>query len=170
MSAQVRTVIDSLEFARTGQTLRGSLPVSGLTRLQDSLYDTLGAGRFRGAGRARCPAPADPDARGERRAASASASAASGSSTIRCGIGSTLLLASRGGGGRERARRRGRRVDRGERGAGCREPGGRRDHIGAAATRRGIRRSSAAGRSRGPAGDTSRSPFAQLAALEAEPN
>src|SRR5262245_11696863 len=43
MSAQVsRTVIDSLEFARTGQTLGGSLAVAGLTRLQDSLYDTLG--------------------------------------------------------------------------------------------------------------------------------
>ena len=43
MSAQVsRTVIDSLEFAETGQTLRGSLPVSGLTRLADSLYDSLG--------------------------------------------------------------------------------------------------------------------------------
>jgi uncharacterized protein len=43
MSAQVsRTVVDSLEFARAEQTLRGSLPVSGLTRLHDSLYDTLG--------------------------------------------------------------------------------------------------------------------------------
>lgn len=40
MSAQ--TVIDSLEFARTEQTLRGSLPVTGLARLHDSLYDTLG--------------------------------------------------------------------------------------------------------------------------------
>ena len=37
-----RTVIDSLEFARAGQILRGSLPVSGLTRLADSLYDNLG--------------------------------------------------------------------------------------------------------------------------------
>ena len=37
-----RTVIDSLEFARAGETLRGSLPVSGLTRLADSLYDNLG--------------------------------------------------------------------------------------------------------------------------------
>jgi len=36
------SVIDSLEFARTGQTLRGSLPLSGLARLQDSLHDTLG--------------------------------------------------------------------------------------------------------------------------------
>jgi uncharacterized protein len=43
MSAQVsRTVIASLEFARTGQTLGGSLAVAELTRLQDSLYDTLG--------------------------------------------------------------------------------------------------------------------------------
>jgi len=40
MSAQ--TVIDSLEFARTEQNLRGSLPIAGLTRLRDSLYDTLG--------------------------------------------------------------------------------------------------------------------------------
>jgi uncharacterized protein len=40
MSAQ--TVIDSLEFARTEQTLRGSVPVSGLARLRDSLFDTLG--------------------------------------------------------------------------------------------------------------------------------
>ena len=47
MSAQVsRTVIDSLEFARTGQTLRGRLPVSGLTRLRDSLYDAFGAVDF----------------------------------------------------------------------------------------------------------------------------
>jgi len=43
MSAEhSQTVIDSLEFARTGQTLRGSLPVPGLTRLQDSLYDDVG--------------------------------------------------------------------------------------------------------------------------------
>ena len=40
MSAQ--TVIDSLEFARTEQILRGSLPILGLTRLQDSLYDAVG--------------------------------------------------------------------------------------------------------------------------------
>jgi uncharacterized protein len=47
MSAQVsRTVIDSLEFARTGQTLRGSLAVAGLTRLHDSLCDTLGLVEF----------------------------------------------------------------------------------------------------------------------------
>ena len=43
MSAQGSgAVIDSLEFARTGQTLRGSLAVSGLTRLADSLHDNLG--------------------------------------------------------------------------------------------------------------------------------
>ena len=40
MSAQ--TVIDSLEFARTGQTLRGSLPVTDMARLHDGLDDTLG--------------------------------------------------------------------------------------------------------------------------------
>ena len=40
MSAQ--TVIDSLEFARTEQTLRGSLPITGLGRLHDGLYDTRG--------------------------------------------------------------------------------------------------------------------------------
>lgn len=44
MSAQA--VIDSLEFARTGQTLHGGLPVSGLTRLQDGLYDALGEVEF----------------------------------------------------------------------------------------------------------------------------
>jgi uncharacterized protein len=43
MSAQAsRTVIDSLEFARTGQILRGTLSISGLARLHDSLFDTLG--------------------------------------------------------------------------------------------------------------------------------
>jgi len=48
MSGQgsTQTVIDSLEFARTGQTLRGSLPVPGLTRLKDSLADTLGEVEF----------------------------------------------------------------------------------------------------------------------------
>jgi uncharacterized protein len=48
MSGQgsTQTVIDSLEFARTGQTLRGSLPLPGLTRLKDSLVDTLGAVEF----------------------------------------------------------------------------------------------------------------------------
>src|SRR5262245_22639905 len=40
MSAQ--TVIDSLEFARTEQILRGSLPVVSLQRLHDALYDTQG--------------------------------------------------------------------------------------------------------------------------------
>jgi uncharacterized protein len=38
MSAQ--TVIDSLEFARAGQELRGSLRVTTLARLQDCLFDT----------------------------------------------------------------------------------------------------------------------------------
>jgi len=40
MSAQA--VIDSLEFARTGQTLRGSLPIPTLIRLQGSLFDGPG--------------------------------------------------------------------------------------------------------------------------------
>ena len=44
MSAQ--TVIDSLEFARTEQTLRGSLPIPGLARLKDSLHDTAGQVEF----------------------------------------------------------------------------------------------------------------------------
>lgn len=44
MSAQ--TVIDSLEFARAGQELRGSLPVRGLTRLQDYLFDSDGSVEF----------------------------------------------------------------------------------------------------------------------------
>ena len=44
MSAQ--TVIDSLEFARTGQTLRGSLAVRTLARLQDSLADGMGEVEF----------------------------------------------------------------------------------------------------------------------------
>jgi len=48
MSGQgsTQTVIDSLEFARTGQMLRGSLPLPGLTRLRDSLADTLGTVGF----------------------------------------------------------------------------------------------------------------------------
>lgn len=48
MSGQgsTQTVIDSLEFARTGQTLRGSLPLLGLARLKDSLADALGAVEF----------------------------------------------------------------------------------------------------------------------------
>jgi len=37
-----RAVIDSLEFARTEQTLDGKLPVPDLARLQDSLHDALG--------------------------------------------------------------------------------------------------------------------------------
>lgn len=37
-----QAVIDSLEFARTEQTLHGNLPVPGLVRLQDSLHDALG--------------------------------------------------------------------------------------------------------------------------------
>lgn len=40
------SVIDSLEFARTEQTLRGSLPIPGLARLKDSLHDTLGQVEF----------------------------------------------------------------------------------------------------------------------------
>ena len=48
MSGQgsTQTVIDSVEFARTGQTLRGSLQLPGLTRLRDSLVDTLGVVEF----------------------------------------------------------------------------------------------------------------------------
>jgi uncharacterized protein len=48
MSGQgsTQTVIDSLEFARTGQALRGSLPLPGLTRLRDNLADTLGTVAF----------------------------------------------------------------------------------------------------------------------------
>lgn len=37
-----QAVIDSLEFARTEQTLHGELPVAGLGRLQDWLHDALG--------------------------------------------------------------------------------------------------------------------------------
>jgi uncharacterized protein len=40
------TVIDSLEFAQTGQSLRGGLPISGLTRLRDGLADDLGEVEF----------------------------------------------------------------------------------------------------------------------------
>jgi len=48
MSGQgsTQTVIDSLEFARTGQTLRGSLPLPGLSRLKDSLADAVGTIEF----------------------------------------------------------------------------------------------------------------------------
>jgi uncharacterized protein len=41
-----QTVIDSLEFARTGQFLSGSLPIPGLARLRDSLHDELGEIQF----------------------------------------------------------------------------------------------------------------------------
>ena len=41
-----QTVIDSLEFARTGQTLSGGVQIPGLTRLKESLYDELGEVRF----------------------------------------------------------------------------------------------------------------------------
>lgn len=44
MSAQ--TVIDSLEFARAEQELRGSLPVTSLARLQDGLVDADGSIEF----------------------------------------------------------------------------------------------------------------------------
>jgi len=41
-----RAVIDSLEFARTEQELRGNLPVSSLGRLHDCLHDTTGNVEF----------------------------------------------------------------------------------------------------------------------------
>ena len=41
-----RTVIDSLEFARAGQRLSGSLPVTCLERLHDGLFDTGGRVAF----------------------------------------------------------------------------------------------------------------------------
>jgi uncharacterized protein len=44
--APLMSVIDSLEFARTGQTLRGGLAVPELTRLKDSLADLLGEVEF----------------------------------------------------------------------------------------------------------------------------
>jgi len=37
-----QAVIDSLEFARTEQTVHGVLPISSLARLQDSLHDAAG--------------------------------------------------------------------------------------------------------------------------------
>jgi uncharacterized protein len=40
------SVIDSLEFARTEQTLRGSLRVPDLSRLHDGLYDLSGSVEF----------------------------------------------------------------------------------------------------------------------------
>lgn len=44
MSAQ--PVIDSLQFARAEQELRGSLPVTSLARLQDGLFDAMGSIEF----------------------------------------------------------------------------------------------------------------------------
>src|SRR5262245_63268950 len=44
MSAQA--VVDGLEFARTGQTLRGSLPGPALGRLRGSLADDMGEIEF----------------------------------------------------------------------------------------------------------------------------
>jgi uncharacterized protein len=41
-----QTVIDSLEFARTGQVLCGNLPIAGLTRLKESLFDAAGEVQF----------------------------------------------------------------------------------------------------------------------------
>ena len=47
MSAQAaQAVIDSLEFARTGQSLSGQFPVSALPRLQDCITDNAGEIRF----------------------------------------------------------------------------------------------------------------------------
>ena len=47
MPAQAtQTVIDSLEFAQAGRSLSGSLPVSAMVRLQDSLLDRSGEVRF----------------------------------------------------------------------------------------------------------------------------
>lgn len=48
MSGQgsAQTVIDSLEFARTGQALRGSLSLPGLARLKDGLADAVGTVEF----------------------------------------------------------------------------------------------------------------------------
>ncbi|HXD52574.1 MAG TPA: hypothetical protein VN689_11825, partial [Burkholderiales bacterium] len=41
-----RASIDSLEFARAGEQLSGSVPVSELSRLADSLFDTDGSLQF----------------------------------------------------------------------------------------------------------------------------
>jgi uncharacterized protein len=47
MSAQAaQAVIDSLEFARTGQSLSGQFPVAALPRLQDCIADNAGEVRF----------------------------------------------------------------------------------------------------------------------------
>jgi len=51
MSAQAApAVIDSLEFARTGQILGGHLPIVSLARLRDSLFDRVGEVRFEARG------------------------------------------------------------------------------------------------------------------------
>lgn len=48
MPAQAaQAVIDSLEFARTGQQLSGSLAVPALIRLRDSLFDQAGEIRYK---------------------------------------------------------------------------------------------------------------------------
>jgi uncharacterized protein len=44
-------VIDSLEFARAQQQLRGSLPAAGLKRLEDVLFDTQGSLEYEVRGR-----------------------------------------------------------------------------------------------------------------------
>ncbi len=41
-----RALIDSLEFARAGEQLKGSVPVSELSRLADSLFDANGTLQF----------------------------------------------------------------------------------------------------------------------------
>ena len=41
-----QTVIDSLEFARSGQRLVGELPIASLVRLTESLFDATGDVRF----------------------------------------------------------------------------------------------------------------------------
>jgi uncharacterized protein len=41
-----RALIDSVEFARAGEELSGSVPVEELSRLADTLYDTDGALQF----------------------------------------------------------------------------------------------------------------------------
>lgn len=47
MPAQAaQAVVDSLEFARTGQQLSGSVPVAAMARLHDSLFDQAGEVRF----------------------------------------------------------------------------------------------------------------------------
>lgn len=47
MPAQAaQAVVDSLEFARTGQRLSGSVPVAAMSRLQDSLLEQAGEVKF----------------------------------------------------------------------------------------------------------------------------